>query len=90
VSWQYLAEHRVHGEPIVTFKILERHPTMSLIAARKDARKHFAKWAKWSLAEMSVSPAAVRDWHIAVTKKSGPAAANHAARVLRAAYRYAN
>ena len=47
------------------------------------------KWGRWSLAEMSGSPKAIRDWHAALTKSAGPTSANHSARVVRAAYRYA-
>jgi integrase len=47
------------------------------------------KWSKWSLAEMSASPKAVKEWHKALTAKAGSTSANHAARVLRATYRSA-
>jgi integrase len=47
------------------------------------------RWGGWTLAEMSDSPAAIRDWHIKVTRERGPVIANKAAKVMRAAYRYA-
>jgi integrase len=47
------------------------------------------KWCKWSLAEMSASPKAVKEWHKTLTKNAGPTSANHCCRVIRAAYRLA-
>jgi len=47
------------------------------------------KFAKWSLAEMSAGPKAIKEWHKALTTKAGGTSANHAARVLRATYRFA-
>jgi len=47
------------------------------------------KWAKWSLAEMAVNPAAVAEWHRKVSKDRGPVTANHCARVIRATYKRA-
>jgi integrase len=47
------------------------------------------KWQAWSLADLANSPAVVRDWHRTVTKNNGPISANHACRLIRAAYRYA-
>jgi integrase len=47
------------------------------------------QFGKWSLVELANSPAAVRDWHAETTKKNGPVSSNHAARILRAAYRRA-
>jgi len=46
-------------------------------------------WGKWPLAEMSASPAAVRDWHREITAKSGPVSANRSASILRATYKHA-
>jgi integrase len=46
-------------------------------------------FGSWTLLELSDSPATVVEWHREVTKKSGDVAANHAARILRAAYRRA-
>ena len=43
------------------------------------------QWGKWPLAEMSGSPAAVRDWHIQVTKDAGPTTANRCVQTMRAA-----
>jgi hypothetical protein len=47
------------------------------------------KWGKWPLAEMSGSPAAVRDWHIQVTKDAGPTTANRCVQTMRACYKHA-
>jgi integrase len=47
------------------------------------------RWQKWSLADLANSPAVVRDWHRTVTKNNGPISANHACRLIRAAYKYA-
>src|SRR5262245_41772184 len=44
------------------------------------------KWSKWSLAEMSASPAELQRWHREVSQSSGPTSANHCCRVIRAAY----
>jgi integrase len=48
------------------------------------------KFAKWTLAEMAMSPGAVSSWHAEVTKKNGPVSANHCARVIRATYKRAS
>jgi integrase len=54
------------------------------------ARVHLLpQWAGWPLAELSAAPAAVAAWHRDMTRDAGPVVANHAARVLRAAYRRA-
>lgn len=45
------------------------------------------EFGKWSLAELSNSPAVVARFHRRVTKENGPVQANHAARILRATYR---
>jgi integrase len=47
-------------------------------------------WGKWPLAEMSGSPAAVRDWHAKVTKDAGPTTANRCVQTMRACYRHAS
>ena len=47
------------------------------------------RWGKWPLAEMSGSPAAVRDWHIQVTKDAGPTTANRCVQTMRACYKHA-
>jgi integrase len=47
------------------------------------------EFAKFPLADLSHAPALVRDWHVKVTKTSGPVQANRAAQVLRACYRHA-
>jgi integrase len=47
------------------------------------------QWGKWPLAEMSGSPAAVRDWHIQVTKDAGPTTANRCVQTMRACYKHA-
>jgi hypothetical protein len=46
-----------------------------------------SRWAGWTLHEMAMSPDAVADWHKKVTKEHGPVSANHAARIVRAAYK---
>ena len=48
------------------------------------------KWGKWSLAELSGNPGAVRDWHLKITKEAGPTSANHCVRVIRALYKHAS
>ena len=48
------------------------------------------KWGKWPLAEISGNPAAVRDWHLQVTKDGGATTANRAAQVMRTCYKYAS
>jgi integrase len=54
------------------------------------ANKHILPaFERWTLAELSALPAAVAKWHNDITEKSGPVAANHAAKVLRAVYRRA-
>jgi integrase len=53
--------------------------------AERFYRMHLSHWAGRSLASLSASPEVV-DWHREVTKRRGPYAANHAARVLRAIY----
>ena len=45
-------------------------------------------FGNWPMHELSNAPAAVADWHKKIAKKS-PVAANHAARLLRAAYKHA-
>jgi integrase len=58
---------------------------------RNLSRRHLIpKWGKWPLAEISGSPAAVRDWHIQVTKDAGPVTANRCAQLVRACYRHAS
>jgi integrase len=47
------------------------------------------QWGKWPLAEMSGSPAAVRDWHAKVTKDAGPTTANRCVQTMRACYKHA-
>jgi integrase len=47
------------------------------------------KWGRWPLAEMSGSPAAVRDWHQKVTKDAGPVTANRCVQTMRACYKNA-
>jgi len=47
------------------------------------------KWDGWTLAEISRAPDEVRDWHQDVSKRSGGVTGNKAAKVLRAAYRFA-
>ncbi len=47
------------------------------------------QWEGWSLADMALNPAAVAKWHRSVTRDNGPVSANHAARVVRAAYKRA-
>jgi integrase len=44
-------------------------------------------FGNWPMHELSAAPAAVADWHKKIAKKS-PVAANHAARLLRAAYKH--
>ncbi|MCG2629735.1 hypothetical protein L6654_24225 [Bradyrhizobium sp. WYCCWR 13023] len=45
------------------------------------------RWAGWTLYDMAMSPDAVADWHKKVTRDHGPVSANHAARIVRAAYK---
>jgi integrase len=52
-------------------------------------RLHLKHWHRWTLAEMSNSPAAIRDWHMQVSRERGPVIANKAAKVMRAAYKLA-
>ncbi|MGH6670736.1 MAG: hypothetical protein ACRECV_02025 [Xanthobacteraceae bacterium] len=47
------------------------------------------EFGRWPLADLSHSPAIIRDWHKTATKQNGPVHANRAAQVLRATYRYA-
>jgi integrase len=47
------------------------------------------KWKGWHLDKLAKSPKIVRKWHRELSDDVGPTAANHAARVLRATYRYA-
>ena len=54
------------------------------------ARVHIRpEFGTWPLHELSALPAPVQAWHKKITKRSGPAIANKAAKVLRAAYRHA-
>jgi integrase len=73
---------------------------LEFLKRSKSARWHYnvaglgrlyllPKWGKWTLAEMSSSPRAVKDWHTELTKRAGSTSSNHAARVLRATYRHA-
>jgi integrase len=48
------------------------------------------EFGKWPLADLSHSPAAVRDFHARMTKENGPVSANRAMQVLRAAYKHAS
>jgi integrase len=48
------------------------------------------QWGRWPLAEMSASPAAVRDWHAKVTKDAGPTTANRCVQTMRACYKHAS
>lgn len=57
------------------------------VEAERFYRKHLSHWAGRSLASLSDEPEAVVIWHADVTKRCGPFAANHSARVLRAIYR---
>lgn len=63
--------------------------TWSKIVRGKGDKHLLPKWRKWTLAEISNSPQAVADWHAKLTIDAGPVAANSAARVVRAVYRYA-
>jgi integrase len=47
------------------------------------------RWGAWTLAEISDSPAAIRDWHMQVSRDRGPVIANKSAKVMRAAYKFA-
>ncbi|MGD0075345.1 MAG: hypothetical protein ABSD31_13550 [Candidatus Binataceae bacterium] len=44
------------------------------------------KFGRWRLDKLARSPRVIREWHQALTRDAGPVAANHAAKVLRAAY----
>jgi integrase len=55
------------------------------VEAERFYRMHLSHWAARSLASLSASPEVV-DWHGDLTKRRGPFAANHSARVLRAIY----
>ncbi|MGA8820538.1 MAG: tyrosine-type recombinase/integrase [Xanthobacteraceae bacterium] len=68
--------------------------------AKKDPRWHRnatylykqliePKWSAWSLCDLVNEPALLRDWHRKLTKDNGPVSANHALRLIRAAYKYA-
>jgi integrase len=57
------------------------------IEAERFYKKHLTHWTNRSLASLSDSPEEVALWHRDVTQRCGPFAANHSARVLRAAYR---
>lgn len=53
------------------------------------ARLHLSPaFGRWTLAELSASPALVRDFHVGVTKEAGPGAADHCCRIIAALYRY--
>ena len=47
------------------------------------------EFGRFPLADLTHSPALVRDWHLKVTKQRGPVLANRAASILRSCYRYA-
>jgi integrase len=47
------------------------------------------EFGSWPLAELAVVPARIQEWHKKITKRSGPVAADHAAKVLRASFRRA-
>ena len=47
------------------------------------------QWSGWPLADIGHDPAAVRDWHLKMTKDVGPVSANRAAETLRALYKHA-
>jgi integrase len=68
-----------------TAKAGSRWPANVVSIAKVHIVPEFGTWLLW---ELSDAPAVVADWHKKISRKS-PAAANHAARVLRAAYRYA-
>jgi integrase len=44
-------------------------------------------FGKWTLIELSKSPAAVAEFHAMATKKHGPVSSNHCARLIRACYK---
>lgn len=52
-------------------------------------RNHLSCWKGWRLDRLAKSPKIVREWHAKLAHDVGPAAADHAARILRATYRYA-
>lgn len=56
------------------------------LEAERFYRKHLSHWANRSLASLSAAPDEVVEWHRRVTKESGPWAANHSGRLLRAIY----
>jgi integrase len=65
-------------------------PARWAYAVESINRVHLSpRWGQWSLAEMSDAPGAIRDWHKQVTRDRGPVIANKAAKVMRAAYRFA-
>lgn len=45
-----------------------------------------AKWASWTLTEMSERPDVVADWHAEQVKLVGATSANHCTRIIRAMY----
>ena len=86
-------------------KVADADRGIAFLKARSQRKGKSATWAKnvestvrnhilpafgnWSLAELSATPAAVVQWHDKITEKNGAVAANHAARILRAAYKRA-
>jgi integrase len=52
--------------------------------------QHISEFGKYPLADLSQSPALIRDWHKRVTRRSGPVAANRSAQLLRACYKHAS
>ncbi len=73
-------------EYLRTRKAGSRWPDNVLSLARVHILPEFAGWP---LHELSAARAVVADWHKKIVRKSGPAAADHAAKIMRAMYRHA-
>jgi integrase len=64
-------------------------PARWAVNVRKLGRLLLPEFGRWPLADLSNSPAVIRDWHVKVTAENGPVSANRAAQVLRSCYRHA-
>jgi integrase len=66
-----------------------RSPVWAKVAAGIIENHIRPTWGKMAAAAVVNDPESVVRWHVKVTKKAGPTAANHSARILRASFRRA-
>jgi integrase len=65
-------------------------PARWAVNVRKLGRLLLPEFGRWPLADLSNSPAVIRDWHVKITGENGPVSANHAAKIVRAIYKHAS